>query len=273
MKRMFQSFMLIGTFALLLSACKKEARNVSSEEEISPAVVAQVKQLGFRTDGIMKVEEGYLVEGDIVLTNEDLAGLPTSKEIVYANEEHYRTTNLVNANKYATITVALSNSSAQHEAAFSAALDEAIRRYNAEGLTIRFQRVSSRAAITVNSYYQVSNVLGSAGFPSKAGSPYKQVKMNTYWYGTSTSSTNVDYIATIIAHEIGHCIGFRHTDYMNRAYSCGGSAQNEGSAGVGAIHISGTPTGPSAGSWMLACSDGSNQPFTTADKTALKNVY
>ncbi|RYZ62248.1 MAG: matrixin family metalloprotease [Chitinophagaceae bacterium] len=273
MKRMIRSFTLFGAFALLLSACKKEARGVASEEEVSPTVVAQIKNMGFRTDGIMKVEEGYLVEGDIVLTNEDLAGLPTSKEIVYANEEHYRTTNLVNASRYATITVALSNSSAQHEAAFSAALNEAIRRYNAEGLTIRFQRVSSRANITVNSYYQVSNVLGSAGFPGKNGSPYKQVKMNTYWYGIATTTTNVNYIATIMAHEIGHCIGFRHTDYMNRAYSCGGSTQNEGSAGIGAIHIQGTPTGPSAGSWMLACSDGRDQPFTSADRTALQNVY
>lgn len=40
---------------------------------------------------------------------------------------------------------------------------------------------------------------------------------------------------------MGHCIGFRHTDYMNRSYSCRGSAVNEGSAGVGAVYIPGTP--------------------------------
>jgi hypothetical protein len=76
-----------------------------------------------------------------------------------------------------------------------------------------------------------------------------------------------------MAHEMGHCIGFRHTDYMNRAYSCGGSTYNEGSAGVGAIHIPGTPTGPSASSWMLACSNGGNRPFTSADRTALNYLY
>jgi len=29
-------------------------------------------------------------------------------------------------------------------------------------------------------------------------------------------------IVSVIAHEAGHCIGFRHTDCMDRSYSCGG---------------------------------------------------
>jgi hypothetical protein len=96
--------------------------------------------------------------------------------------------------------------------------------------------------------------------------------MNTYWY---TSSIAVNALATTIAHEMGHCIGFRHTDYMNRAYSCG-SGGNEGASTVGAVYIPGTPTGPSAGSWMLACGSTSssfNRPFTSADQTALNYVY
>jgi hypothetical protein len=254
-------------------ACKKEAQEtVTAQEEVPESVKAQIKALGFNTQDVQKVDNGYLVEGDIVLTADNLAGLPTSSELIYANEEHYRTTNLVSASSYPTIRVAISSSSSSHNAVFVAALDEAIRRYNAEGLTIRFQRVTSSPNITINAYYQVSNTLGSAGFPS-GGAPYSQIQMNTYHYSTSTSSTNVNYIATIMAHEMGHCIGFRHTDYMSRQYSCGGSAYNEGSAGVGAIHIPGTPTGPSASSWMLACSNGSNRPFTSADKTALRYVY
>jgi hypothetical protein len=193
---------------------------------------------------------------------------------VVASEEHYRTNNLVNTTSYPTIKVALSNSSSQHQAAFSAALDEAIRRYNAENLRVKFQRVSSGANVTVVAYYQVSNTLGSSGFPSSSGAPYSQVKMNTYWYSTGTGSTNVNYIGTIMAHELGHCIGFRHTDYMNRAYSCGGSAVNEGSAGIGAVYIPGTPSGPSASSWMLACvGSNQNRPFTSSDRTALNYVY
>ncbi|HLF45263.1 MAG TPA: M57 family metalloprotease, partial [Chitinophagaceae bacterium] len=79
-----------------------------------------------------------------------------------------------------------------------------------------------------------------------------------------------------ISHEIGHCIGFRHTDYMNRSYSCGGGAINEGdvTSGVGAVNIPGTPTGPDPDSWMLAClSATTNRPFNANDKIALHFLY
>jgi hypothetical protein len=74
---------------------------------------------------------------------------------------------------------------------------------------------------------------------------------------------------------MGHCIGFRHTDYFNRSISCGGSADNEGSAGIGANLIPGTPSGASASaiSWMLACTDGGDRPFNNDDQTALDFLY
>ena len=259
--------------AVGFTACKKDGKIVN-QNEISETTLSQIKALGFNTQGAQKTPGGYLVEGDIVLTEAELSEVPTSPELVIAQEEHYRTNNLVNTSTYATIKVALNNSSTQHEAAFSAALDEAIRRYNAENLKVHFQHVTSGANITVVAFYEVSNVLGSSGFPKSSGAPYSQVKMNTYWYSTSTGSTNVNYIGTIMAHELGHCIGFRHTDYMNRAYSCGGAASNEGSAGIGAVYIPGTPSGPSSGSWMLACvGNNQNRPFTSADRTALNYVY
>ena len=274
MKKLTSQLLLTLILSASFVACKKNDR--PALDEIPQDVLAQIKAHGFNNTNVQKIEEGYLVEGDIILTEEELAApTPLSPNMIIAKEEHYRTYNTVDPAKYNVISVGLKNTSAQHEAAFSAALDEAIDRYNALGLTISFQRASGgRPDITVNSYYQVSNVLGSAGFPSANGTPYRSIKMNTYWYSTSTGSTNVNYIATIISHEMGHCIGYRHTDYMNRAYSCGGSGGNEGSGSIGAVHIPGTPTGPDANSWMLACiGDNQNRPFTTNDKTALTTVY
>jgi hypothetical protein len=61
---------------------------------------------------------------------------------------------------------------------------------------------------------------------------------------------------------------------MNRAYSCGGSASNEGASNVGAIQIPGTPAAADPNSWMLACvGNGINRPFNTNDATALNYLY
>lgn len=273
MKRIPQLLTIALLLSIAFTSCKKEVKE--TKKEISDETLNQIRALGFSTKDVKKTDNGYLVEGDINLSNEDLAKTPTSPDMIIANEEHYRTFNLVST-AYPTIKVALNNSSSAHQAVFSAALDEAIRRYNALPLRIKFSRVTSGANTSVVAYYQVSNTLGSSGFPTSGGAPYSQVQMNTYWYSTSTSSTNVNYIATIMAHELGHCIGFRHTDYMNRSYSCGGSAVNEGqtSTGVGAVLIPGTPSGPSANSWMLACVGSNvNRPFTSNDQVALNYVY
>ncbi|RYY67063.1 MAG: matrixin family metalloprotease [Chitinophagaceae bacterium] len=274
MKRIAWTLAIAGMAVIGITSCKKNTKETGGAPAVSQEALAQIRALGFSDQYVQKVAEGYLVEGDIVLTPSELQQRATSPELIYAQEEHYRTNNVVKTSTYPTIKVALNNSSSQHQAAFSAALDEAIRRYNAENLTVKFQRVTSGANTTVVAYYEVSNTLGSSGFPSSTGAPYSQVKMNTYWYSTGTGTTNINYIATIMAHELGHCIGFRHTDYMNRAYSCGGSAVNEGSAGVGAVYIPGTPSGASASSWMLACvGSNQNRPFTSADRTALNYIY
>jgi hypothetical protein len=275
MSKLFKSFVAVVLLTTGMISCKKEARQ--SENEVPESVLAQIKAQGFSTVNVQRTNDGYLVEGDILLTQNELNTSPSSPNMMIANEEQYRTFNLVDPVKHATISVALSNSSSQHDAAFSAALDEALKRYNAEGMKISFSRVSPSQSpdITVVAYYENSSTLGSAGFPNNSGDPYSQVKMNTYHYSTSTGSSNVNYIGTIIAHEIGHCIGFRHTDYMRRSYSCGyGGNEGQSTTGVGAVHIPGTPTNPDARSWMLACiGSGVNRPFNANDKVALAYVY
>jgi len=267
MKKILRLTVLIVSISLLAVSCKKVASEQMVEQEIPSEIRAMVIAAGFNDAGMTSTPDGYLIESDILLSKEQLAemGNNNGPELVIANDEHYRTTNLVSGTR--TITVSLNTTQAN----FVSATTEAIRRYNALPLRIKFQKVTGTSAnINIKTFYQVSNTLGSAGFPS-GGNPYNTVNMNTYWY---TSGISVNALATTIAHEMGHCIGFRHTDYMNRSYSCGGSASNEGTAGVGAVYIPGTPTGGSAGSWMLACSSTTtNRPFTSADNTALNYVY
>jgi len=190
--------------------------------------------------------------------------------------EQYSTNNLVCGPRE--ITLYAPTGRKGYSAAMTAGLDEAISRYNAEGISLTFRRVTSSngADITMtrlNKRDERRGVLGSAGFPTNGCDPYNNIMMSGILessYGLST-----DGIATIIAHEMGHCIGFRHTDYFDRSISCGGGTSNEGDGGVGVNHIPGTPTGASAaaGSWMLACTDGSNRDFNNADRTALNYLY
>ena len=268
MKHMMKTLVLLLTAGVMIISCKKEA--TVAEEEISQETLTKIYNHGFGTSDVQRVEEGYLVEGDIILTEEFLNRVPGGNFLRIANEEQYRTTNLVDAPR--TITVSLDNKLAS-KPGYSAALTEMVNRYNAESLLLEFQEVSSGGNIrfvNANGPY-----LASAGFPSSSGTPYGQVKIYSRNIGSGSTSTFINFLATIMAHEAGHCIGFRHTDYANRAYSCGGAPTNEGASSVGAIHIPGTPeTYAVNGSWMLSCiSRNENRYFNSSDKVALDYLY
>jgi hypothetical protein len=265
----------LAAFAALLAffiSCRKDARTgPTTDNNPSTEVLAKIKTLGFGTSGVIKQDNGYLVEGDIVLTNELLNSVPEQSLLRIADAEQYRTTNLVTGLPR-TITIKVVNLGT----AFVSGADLAISRYNGQNLQLHFSRITSgTASITIQGFNQGPSggfiTLGSSGFPS-GGNPYNSILMNTNAaaYG---SNPNVNYVGSVIQHEIGHCIGFRHTDYMNRAYSCGGSAVNEGASNVGAIRIPGTPSGPDANSWMLACSNGGNRTFNANDIIALNYLY
>lgn len=264
--KLFPRLLTLGLMVSVMTSCQKDQALNSTDEPIGDATLAKIAALGFGTAGVQKHDEGYLVEGDIVLTNEMLNS-PTDKKLLrIANEEQYRTTNLVTGlPRVITVRVATSLPSS-----YVAATDVAIARYNAENLQITFQRVTSGGNIVLSAAPRNAQYLASAGFPTSTGQPYNSILVSTRQIGSQPQNT----VASILAHEIGHCIGFRHTDYMSRQYSCGGSPVNEGASTVGAILIPGTPSGPDPNSWMLACiGSGQNRPFNANDVVALNFLY
>lgn len=273
MKQLWKPLAVACITATSLVACKKDAKQAeAAQDQISQETLAKIEHLGFSSKNVQKTSDGYMVEGDINLTDELLNSTPEYKLLRVGDEEQYRTTNLVR-NLPRTITVKVVNLGT----AFVQATDLAISRYNALNLQLHFQRITSGTpSITVQGFNQGPSggyiTLGSSGFPTSSGNPYNQIQMNTnqYAYG---SNPDVNYVGSVLQHEIGHCIGFRHTDYMNRAYSCGGTATNEGASNVGAILIPGTPSAPDPNSWMLACSNGGNRTFNSNDVTALNYLY
>lgn len=265
MFKKIRTFSAVALLALTVVSCSKEA---ATEQElvITDDVVNSVKALGFSTNNLMATEGGYVVEGDIFIPANELNRSVSGKILRVGQSEQYRTTNLVTGlPRVITISVASTLGSS-----YIAATDEAIARYNAQGLQLTFQRVSSGAAISIKAAPKNARYLASAGFPTSNGNPYNQVLVATRQIGSQPLNT----VASILAHEIGHCIGFRHTDYMDRSYSCGGTYANEGASTVGAVHIPGTPTAADPNSWMLACiGSGMNRPFNNNDQTALNYLY
>lgn len=278
--RKFNYFAALATAAgIAISSCSQQEEPTTLKNEVPSEVLTALVKAGFDVDRQAPIafDEGYLVEGDIYIPAAHIAELREGNRLPIA--EQYHTDYLVSTNGNRVITIyAPVGGRTGYSTAMIAGLDLAISRYNAENLEISFQRVTSSASADIvmtrlSKSQERQGVLGSAGFPTASGDPYNQIKMSGVLessYGLSTAG-----IATIIAHEMGHCVGMRHTDYFDRSISCGGSTSNEGDGGVGANLIPGTPSGASAAakSWMLACTDGGDRPFNNDDKTSLNYLY
>jgi hypothetical protein len=247
------------SMALLAGVALVGCGGQASENE---EIVSNLVEAGFPADDIMEVDGQVYVGRDAHVT------LEASREMLQAggSEEQYRTTNLVGTG-VSRICVNPTSSFSSYSNLI-AGLDAAIANYNARGLRLTFQRGGTGCTANITAT-TMSGAGGSAGFPS-GGKPYGTINI-----GTGMSAYNAGVNKHVIQHELGHCIGFRHSDYYNRAISCGGAVSNEGTAGVGAILIPGTPsTAVNGGSVMNSCfSASSTGAWTSSDVTALDYLY
>src|SRR5688572_31855061 len=203
MRKFFWASCFIAALALVVTGCKKEAAT-PSQDAITPAVLEKIAALGFSNKDVAVHEDGYLVEGDIIITAGDMDRAAQKQLLRVGSEEQYRTTNLVKALPRS-ISVSVSS---RLPSSYIEAVDMALARFNAENLLLTFRRVASGADISI--VKGAGNYLASAGFPTSGGAPYSQVKINSNALSGQPQAT----VVSVIAHELGHCIGFRHTDYM-----------------------------------------------------------
>jgi hypothetical protein len=240
-----------------------------STDDMTPAeeqaeIVDNLLQAGFPASEVM------IADGKVYTGLDALVSLQASREMLQTDEqtdEQYRTTNLMGT----TITKVCVNPSSSFagNSALMTGLNAAVANYNNQALTFKLAVGPTTGCSANISITTQSGTGSSAGFPS-GGKPYP----GPVYIGTGTPSYGAGPTKHVIEHELGHCIGFRHTDYYNRAISCG-SGGNEGSAGVGAILIPGTPsTAVYNGSVYNSCyNTGSTGTFTSSDVTALKYLY
>lgn len=270
MKKQMLAVITCLAAGIMISSCSKSDKQQEPQPNpVSDEVLAQIQAHGFSTGNVRKTKDGYLVEGDILLTADQLNEKVSPTALRVGQVEQYRSSRLVTGlPRNITIkTVGLG-------LAFVRGLDTAIWRYNSLDLRIHFTRVASgNAAITVQAFNQAPTngavLFAYSGLPTSTGDPYPTINLNIN-AAAFGPNPNILFVGSMIQHEMGHCLGMQHTDYMDRSFSCGGSPVRET---ITPIWIPGTPMGPDPDSWMLACSNGGNRPFNSNDIIALKHLY
>ena len=269
MKKTLFPLIVITLFQL---SCKK---NAVSADEIPQTVKDQIYAAGFGTKNIQRVEEGFLVEGDIILTQDWLNNNPANQILRTGTGEQYHTTNLVgNLPRYISLSL---STKLMSKPGFWESLQETVNRYNAvtgfDGITFALASAGHGDINFVEGHFTSNTILGSSGFPDSRGNPYNTVKINASAMNSYASPDWISFLGQLFSHEVGHCIGFRHTDWFDRSLGCGSG--NEGAAPSGAILIPGTPamTNVDIDSWMLSCMGWPGHSFSSYDSVALAYLY
>jgi hypothetical protein len=226
-------------------------------------IIDNLVEAGFPADDIMAID------GLVYVGHDAQVSLEASREMLISStgEEQYRTTNLVSL----TLDTICVDGSRLNKEPFNTAVNNALANYNSLNLTFQMVRTSGNepgcdALITIRLSGPTG---GSAGFPS-GGLPFTSIQI-----GRGLASFATSTVTHVITHELGHCVGFRHSDFFDRSISCGGQPSNEGAGSIGAIHIPGTPEGAVlGGSVMNSCFRTlENGQFTNTDVTALNALY
>ncbi len=256
---------------MLVAGCYSGAGDFDSELlRYSDETIETVENL--RLAGYPDYEIRVLEDGTVFVGQDAIVTLDASREMVQDEDDdefrQYRTNNLVDTSAVQVICVNPTGSFAGN-ATLSAGLDAAIANYNARALQFTMQRGGGGCDANITANMDNSGG-GVAGFPS-GGQPYSSITI-----GQTVGTYGLAVATHVIQHELGHCIGFRHTDYFDRSISCGGFPSNEGDGGVGAVHIPGTPTTNvnANTSVMNSCFSGSsNGIWTSSDEVALEVLY
>lgn len=270
--------MAVTLMVFFVTSCNEEEIQ-PDQVEISDKVIEQFKSLGFDVSDIQlenhynpitgETGHQYILEKDIAISPKTLEGMLKS-DLFHEGPvgEQYRTYNLVSAPRTIRVLGYTGGSNAL-DSKMRTALQWAVDNYNRINTNLSFTLSfgTSTGSYDIVVYRVSGGAGGSAGFP-EGGKPYKWVQI---YSGTSNYDTNV--VEHVITHEIGHCLGMRHSDYFNRSLSCG-SGGNEGSSGVGAVHVPGTPSGYDSNSLMNACfSSSEDGEFGYYDVRALEYLY
>jgi hypothetical protein len=257
----------------VLTACTDTSGPTQGREEPS-SIESAISALGFQTEAMIEDGDFIVVEGDIALPKARLARAAarvnrqadTRKKLNQLGPNFQWVTDArVSAPVVSNMVVDLSGISSDQlwlEAARSA-----MANWNAvPGTTIYFSEGSPAQIQVVLRNLGRSTPHAWAHFPIGAtGQPGDSIVINTMAPSLSASQK----LHTMV-HELGHTIGFRHTNWQG--YQCTTSYIVEDQYPEGANQVAGTPQ-TDATSVMNGCSENAWNGFSNYDQVAASVLY
>lgn len=233
----FKSLTMLLLSSMVITSCQNDAdpaisptidpemSNSNPANESDPFVIKLTK-MGFELKNIEEFKDYYLVEGDIIFDK--------SKKNITGKPNQYYTNSLVGMNKVNNISVRMDPSIPTSGVDdWRTAVNSAITYWN----NIPSSRVNfifttnATADITITSDNGVlkDNQIAAAGWPSNSN-PGTSIMINLDF--SSNISVLEGQKSYNIVHELGHCIGFRHTNWLIRGEEINPSGNDLGANNI-----------------------------------------
>jgi hypothetical protein len=249
----FSRIMGLAVLLLTLSiaSCKKSENPVIAPDtiaDINPAIVSKIKDMGFATDGIKESGDYYVVEGDILISKKSLSKVKNAEKITNADGKiaQGHTNQLIQGNLTNVVIT-----QEDFDTRWFYAIREAVAAWNAIG-NCRINLIHSynqfyppytsnvTPNITVKKVNLGTGGFGHSEFPTDSGQPGAILQVNPYTNNVNGTPRSHEQDVYMLIHEIGHCLGLRHTDFAVEGY------YDDNGRFVGRNGVPGTPTNGNA---------------------------